>query len=93
MTEPRCRECKRRSGHKMDCTYGRTTAQRTVLSDADIEALADEAEAGYDFCAVCRHQIRLVGDTNASQQWRCGKGCQCLMLGCVPIDAKYGTAP
>lgn len=80
-----------RSKRSVTKTY-RTSSGR-VLTDADIDVLAAEAEAGYDICVVCQHQIRLMGERNTSLYWQCSHGCTCLMLGCIPVDEKYGTAP
>lgn len=38
-------------------------------------------------CNLCGHPIRML-----SSDWTCDQGCNCLMLGCVPRDEKYGTA-
>jgi len=69
------------------------TVDGRVLTEADIEALADEAEAGYDICVSCHHRVTLQGEPSTSQYWQCTHNCRCLMLGCVLAEEKYGTAP
>lgn len=54
-------------------------------------------------CNVCGHAcIRLGDDPDTFPDstygyarvvdWQCSEGCTCTMRGCIPQDAKYGTA-
>lgn len=42
-------------------------------------------------CVNCGHKLILKGEPNTSQYWQCEYNCRCLMIGCTPKLAKYGT--